>query len=77
MFRNPPGDFAARLIEQAGLKGMQMGGAQISPVHANFIVNTGQATAQDVLQLIAKVKEIILHKSGILLQTEVLMLGEF
>ena len=77
VFRNPPGDFAARLIEQAGLKGTCIGGAQISEIHANFIVNLGHAKASDVLDLIHYVRTKIFELHGIELQPEVLILGEF
>jgi len=76
VFKNPPGDFAARLIEQAGLKGFAMGGAQVSEKHANFIINTGQATAQDIEQLIYFVQRQVREKQGVDLQTEVCMVGE-
>lgn len=76
VFRNPPGDHAARLIESAGLKGTGVGGAIVSEKHANFIVNTGQATANDVLALIDKIRETVLKKHGVELQTEVLWIGE-
>jgi UDP-N-acetylmuramate dehydrogenase len=76
VFRNPPGDYAARLIEAAGLKGMTVGGAQISPLHANFIVNTGHATANDILALIAYCQEVVREKFGIQLHAEVRIAGE-
>jgi UDP-N-acetylmuramate dehydrogenase len=76
VFRNPPGDHAARLIEAAGLKGMREGGAQVSDVHANFIVNLGGATAEDVLTLIGKIQRTIEAKNGIRLVPEVLFMGE-
>lgn len=76
VFRNPPGDFSARLIEEAGLKGFQCGGAQVSELHANFIVNTGQATANDVLALITHIQGIIKERNDILLVPEVLVVGE-
>ena len=59
VFRNPPDDFAARLIEEAGLKGMRSGGARFPTQHANFIVNTGQATAEDVLTLMTHIQSTI------------------
>jgi len=76
VFRNPPGDHAARLIEAAGLKGAREGGAQVSPLHANFIVNLGGATAKDVLTLMGRIQRTIEDKYGIRLVPEVLMMGE-
>ncbi|WP_219836358.1 UDP-N-acetylmuramate dehydrogenase [Paenibacillus sp. R14(2021)] len=76
VFRNPPNDFAARLIQEAGLKGMRQGGAEVSTQHANFIVNTGQATAEDVLTLMATIQNTIEEKYGIRLVAEVLVVGE-
>ena len=75
-FRNPPGDHAARLIEAAGLKGFQLGGAQVSEKHANFIINAGSATASDIEALILHVQQIVEQKSGIRLQPEVHIVGE-
>jgi len=71
VFRNPPGDSAGRLIEQAGWKGKGIGGAQVSSKHANFIVNLGNATAHDVLNLIHEIQDDIYHKFGVELKTEV------
>ncbi len=76
VFRNPPGDHAARLIEQAGLKGYCIGGAQISQMHANFIVNSGNATAADIEELIAYTQNQVLKKFSIALDPEVRILGE-
>ena len=76
VFRNPPGDHAARLIDTAGLKGYTIGGAQVSLKHANFFVNTGDATAADLENLIAYVRERIHEFSNIWLETEVKILGE-
>jgi len=76
VFRNPEGTFAAKLIEEAGLKGLRVGGAEVSTMHANFIVNIGNATAEDVLALIKKIQDIILESNGIVLVPEVLVLGE-
>ncbi|TVY00585.1 UDP-N-acetylmuramate dehydrogenase [Cohnella terricola] len=76
VFRNPPNDHAARLIEAAGLKGLRQGAAEVSQLHANFIVNHGGAKAEDVLTLIGKVQQIIEQTYGISLVTEVLLMGE-
>ncbi len=76
MFKRPPGYFAGTLIEQAGLKGYTVGGAQVSEKHAGFVVNRGNATAADVLQLIADVRKIIMDKAGVELHPEVLVIGE-
>jgi len=75
-FRNPPGDFAARLIESAGLKGLTIGGAQVSEKHANFIVNLGGATAADIEALIAAVVARVAAVHGVTLQAEVHTVGE-
>lgn len=75
VFRNPQGDFAGRLIEQAGLSGERIGGAQITPLHANFIANVGGASADDVLALIELARERVRAKNGIELETEVRILG--
>ena len=76
MFKRPPGHFAGTLIEQAGLKGYTVGGAQVSEKHAGFVVNRGNATAADVLQLIADVRRIVMEKAGVELHPEVLVIGE-
>ncbi|MBJ6363159.1 UDP-N-acetylmuramate dehydrogenase [Paenibacillus sp. GCM10012307] len=76
VFRNPPGDYAARLVEASGLKGLRSGGAEVSTMHANFIVNTGQATAEDVLSLMANIQRKVKEDSGIDLVPEVLAVGE-
>lgn len=75
VFKNPPGDHAARLIECSGLKGYSIGGAQISPKHANFIINIGDATAQDIEMLIHYIQDKIAQEHQVQLQTEVRMLG--
>lgn len=75
VFVNPPGHKAAQLIDQCGLKGHQIGGAQVSTKHANFIVNLGSATAEDVWQLIEFVKSTVLQKTKVQLKTEVVRLG--
>ena len=76
VFRNPPDDHAARLIESCGLKGRQIGGAQVSQKHANFIVNVGDATAADIESLINEVKATVQQKTGIKLHPEVRIIGE-
>ncbi len=76
MFKRPPGYFAGTLIDQAGLKGYTVGGAQISTKHAGFVVNLGGATAADVLQLISEVQAKIRACVGVELQPEVLVIGE-
>ena len=76
VFRNPPGDHAARLIEQCGLKGRQIGGAQVSEKHANFIVNVGGATADDIENLINEVQAVVWQQTGIELRPEVRIIGE-
>ena len=76
VFVNPPQDYAGRLIEAAGLKGAREGGAEISALHANFIVNRGGATAKDVLTLIARAREAVKARFEIALETEVRVIGE-
>ncbi|WP_152976337.1 UDP-N-acetylmuramate dehydrogenase [Methyloglobulus morosus] len=76
VFKNPEGDFAARLIEVTKLKGYRIGGACVSEKHANFIVNTGNATASDIENLIKYVKRKVQYMHGVELQTEVCMVGE-
>ncbi|MEC1520946.1 UDP-N-acetylmuramate dehydrogenase [Neobacillus niacini] len=75
IFRNPLPNYAGKLIEDAGLKGYQIGGAKISEMHGNFIVNAGNATAKDVLDLIQYIKETILTSYGIKMETEVEIIG--
>jgi len=75
IFRNPIPYFAGDLIEKAGLRGYQIGGAQISEMHGNFIINTGGASAQDVLSLIALIKQTIEDKFGVEMHTEVEIIG--
>lgn len=75
-FRNPPGGYAARLIEDAGLKGFAIGGAQVSEKHANFIVNRGGATAGQIEQLIEHVQKVVEARTGVRLETEVHIVGE-
>ena len=75
MFKNPPGDSAGRLIDTSGLKGYRIGGAEVSTVHGNFILNIDNATAADVLNLVAHIQQQVREKTGISLQTEVKRLG--
>ena len=73
IFKNPPGDSAGRLIDSLGLKGLSVGGASVSQVHGNFIVNRGDATPRDVLDLIDLVKRQVKDKSGVELVEEVIV----
>lgn len=75
IFKNPPGDSAGRLIDECGLKGSRIGGAEVSTVHGNFILNVDNATAADVLNLAAHIQAHVREKTGISLQTEVKRLG--
>lgn len=75
-FRNPDGHHAAKLIEEAGLKGFRVGGAEVSKQHANFIINTGGAKADDVLQLMDHIQRTVYETFGITLTPEVLVVGE-
>ena len=75
-FKRPEGDFAARLIDAAGLKGLRVGDAQVSEKHAGFIVNLGHASARDILALMDEVKARVLAASGVTLEPEVRILGE-
>jgi UDP-N-acetylmuramate dehydrogenase len=76
VFTNPAGDHAARLIDSAGLKGFRIGGAAVSDKHANFIINTGDATAADLERLIAHVQQVVETTHGVRLNPEVHMIGE-
>lgn len=75
VFKNPPGDYAGRLIESVGLKGYRVGGAEISPLHANFITNTGGASASDVFALISEARRRVRERTGARLENEVRILG--
>ena len=75
VFRNPESDYAGRLIEASGLKGYSIGGAEVSSKHANFIINTGAATAKDIEALIAHVKATVLQEHQVNLETEVKIVG--
>ena len=76
VFRNPPGDFAARLIEASGLKGRCVGDAMVSDKHANFIINRGRATARDVERLIGEIRHRVEADTGVVLELEVRVVGE-
>ncbi len=77
IFKRPAKGFPGALVEQAGLKGFQIGGAQISPRHANFIVNTGNATAQQIYDLSEMARQKVFETSGISLEREIILLGKF
>ncbi|MDR7483800.1 MAG: UDP-N-acetylmuramate dehydrogenase [Armatimonadota bacterium] len=77
IFRNPPGDHAGRLIDAAGGKGLAVGGARVSTLHANYIINEGGATASDVLALAERVRRLVADHAGVMLDLEVKLLGEF
>lgn len=76
IFKNPEGNFAGKLIEEAGLKGERSGDAQISALHANYIVNLGKAKAKDVLQLMALIRDRVYSSKGIVLEPELKVIGE-
>lgn len=76
VFKNPQGDSAGRLVEACGLKGLRRGGAQISPLHANFVVNTGSASAEDVLGLMQDARAAVRERFAVELADEILVLGE-
>ena len=76
VFRNPEGAVAGKLIEEAGMKGERVGGAMVSEVHANYIVNTGGATAADVLALMASIRDRVYSATGVVLEPEIKVLGE-
>ena len=77
VFKRPEGYYAGGLIEQAGLKGYSIGGAQVSEKHAGFIINKGGATARDVLDLIEYIKKTVFDMSGVMLEPEIKIIGEF
>jgi UDP-N-acetylmuramate dehydrogenase len=76
-FKNPPGDFAGRLIEAAGLKGTRIGGVAISELHGNFFINDGTATAQDYYDLIQLVKKTVFEQFSVSLETEIEIIGDW
>lgn len=75
-FKRPPGHYVGPLLEQAGLKGFRIGGAEVSTKHAGFIIKAGHATAQDFLDLIGKIQEIILQEFGVHLEPEIRIIGQ-
>ena len=75
-FKRPVGGYAAALIDECGLKGFSIGGAQVSEKHAGFLVNAGGATAADVLALIDHVRDVVLRETGVELEPEVRVIGE-
>jgi UDP-N-acetylenolpyruvoylglucosamine reductase len=75
VFKNPDGDHAGRLIDTAALKGLRVGGAEVSEVHGNFIVNKGGATSEDILELIRRIRAIVKEKHGVELSPEVMIMG--
>jgi len=77
MFKNPPGDYAGRLIEAAGLKGYRSGNAQISALHANFFINLEQASAADVYHLIQVARKAVSEKFGVELELEIELIGDW
>ena len=77
VFKNPSGMFAGKIIDELGLKGLSVGSAQVSRRHANFIVNTGNACARDVYDLMKKIKSVVKEKTGISLEPEIKMAGSF
>lgn len=76
VFKNPPGTSAGRLIDEAGLKGLRVGDAEVSPVHANFIVNRGGASAADIIELVRRVRAQVRQAKGVELEPEVLLYGQ-
>ncbi len=76
-FKRPEGYFAGKLIQDAGLKGKSIGGAQVSEKHAGFVINTGKATTQDILDVITFCQKTVHEKFGVWLETEVKIVGEF
>ena len=75
-FKRPPGGFTAALIQDAGLKGVSVGGAQVSSKHSGFVINTGGATCDEVLALMRLVRKLVYEMSGIMLEPEVRIIGE-
>lgn len=77
VFKNPPDTYAGQMLEDAGAKGMQVGGARVSSRHANWIENTGSASASDVRELMNEMKDLVAEKSGVILEPEIELVGEW
>ena len=77
MFKNPPGDYAGRLIEASGLKGARIGNPEVSPVHGNFFINHGNTKAEDIRALIQLVQKTVKEKQNVELELEVELIGEW
>ena len=75
-FKRPRNHFAGKLIQDAGLRGLTLGGAQVSPLHAGFIINTGGATASDIISLMEIVRSSVYEESGVLLEPEIRIVGD-
>ena len=76
IFKNPEGNYAGKLIDEMGLKGLKVGDAEVSTLHGNFIINRGRATAQDIITLVARIRAMVYEGTGYLLEPEVLLLGQ-
>ena len=76
IFKNPEGDYAGKLIDTHGLKGMRVGDAEVSAMHGNFIVNKGSATAAEIIELVRQIRAVVYRASGKVLEPEVLLLGQ-
>jgi UDP-N-acetylmuramate dehydrogenase len=77
IFKNPPDDYAGRLIDQSGLKGTRVGGVRVSEIHANFFINEGGATAEDMMQLIERVRDEVAMKHSVELELEIELVGDW
>ena len=75
-FKRPEGFFAGKLVQDAGLKGVSVGGAQVSELHSGFVINTGEATADDIIRLMRLVQNTVYDRFGVMLEPEVRIIGE-
>ncbi|MDR2983187.1 MAG: hypothetical protein LBV12_13225 [Puniceicoccales bacterium] len=75
-FKNPPANHAGLMIDQVGLKGLRVGGASVSEVHANFIINHGDATSADVIEIVRRVRGVVKSAYGVELEPEIVLLGQ-